>query len=144
VVRQRETAHFVVYDKRSGQILAVHHVTALPGVSAPSDDVVTRRVRACAAEALGRASTDLAVLATPRPPVISPGVRVDTATGRLTRPERRSTSETDEVAAGRRGDAIPLAVDGLTRVPHRPGRAGSQLDNVDRGTSAASPRRAPP
>jgi hypothetical protein len=78
-----ETAHFIVYDRRTGKVLAVHYVTALPGVHAPSEAVIIRRVRTCAAEAIGRRTTELGVLRTPHAPAISPGMRVDVATGTL-------------------------------------------------------------
>jgi hypothetical protein len=95
IIRAEETAHFVVYDKRTGAILAVHHVSALPGVRAPSEAVITRRVRACAAEALRRRPVELAILTTRDAPTISPGLRVDVSSGRLRAAGRQPSREGD-------------------------------------------------
>jgi hypothetical protein len=86
------TAYFIVYDARSGDILAVHHVTALPGVRVPSDALVQRRVLACAADALDRSAADLRLLATPEAQTISPGLRIDVSTGKLSAPQRQHKS----------------------------------------------------
>lgn len=100
IIQVEETAHFVVYDRRTGEVLAVHHISALPGVRAPSEHVITRRVRTCAAEALGRRPAELAVLTTPDAPAISPALRVDLTTGRL-RTEDRAPGEGKQPPEGR-------------------------------------------
>jgi hypothetical protein len=78
-----QTVHFVVYERRTGRMLAAHHLTALPGVRIPSEEVIVRRLRTCAADVLGRRAVDLAVLRTREAPAMSAPLRVDVATGRL-------------------------------------------------------------
>lgn len=95
-----KTAHFILYDARSGAILAVHHVTALPGVRVPSEALVQKRVLACAAEALGRNAADLRVLATPEAQTILPGLRVDASTGTLSTPGARHGGARDDRTDG--------------------------------------------
>jgi hypothetical protein len=84
----QQTACFVIYDRRSGDILAVHHLSALPGVRSHSDRVVRKRVLMCAAEALERPTGDLRLLRTSRPITVAPGLSVDVATGTLRQSKR--------------------------------------------------------
>ena len=84
-----QTAHFVIYDAKTGRILAVHHVTALAGMRVPTEALVQKRVLACAAEALDRNAADLRLLATAEAKTVSPGVRVDVATAKLVAPAPR-------------------------------------------------------
>jgi hypothetical protein len=80
---EEQTAHFIVYEAGSGDILAVHHLTALPGMRVPSNALVQKRVLACAAEALARSAAELRLLATSHAQTISPGMRVDPSTQQL-------------------------------------------------------------
>jgi hypothetical protein len=107
-LRTEETGYFVVYDRRTGQVLAVHHVTALPGVRVPSDDAIARRMRACAAEAIGRRAAELAILRTPEAPAVSPALRVDIATGKL-RSDRREDRVTTDQPEGETSPAAPTS-----------------------------------
>ena len=92
-----QTAHFIIYEARSGDILAVHHVTALPGVTVPSDAFVQKRVLACAAEALDRDAAELRLLGTAEAHGIAPGMRIDVSTTSLSMPDtRRQGSQPDD------------------------------------------------
>jgi len=86
-----QTGQFVVYDRRTGEVLTVHHVTALAGVRVPSDEAIVRSLRACAAKALGRPVGELGILRAREAPVMSPDLRVDVASGKLQN-QRRSDS----------------------------------------------------
>jgi hypothetical protein len=107
------TAHFIIYEARSGDIVAVHHVTALPGVKVPSDAFVQKRVLACAAEALDRDAAALRLLATAEAPTMAPGMRVDVTTRVL------SKAQTQRGAAPKdRTDRSPVVhVTGKLRSP---------------------------
>ena len=86
-----QTGQFVVYDRRTGEVLTVHHVTALAGVPVPSDEAIVCSLRAFAAKALGRRVGELGILRTQEAPAMSPDLRVDVASGKL-RNQRRSDS----------------------------------------------------
>lgn len=103
-VKSAQTGHFVMYDRRTGRVLAVHHLTALPGVQAPSEAVIVRRLRACTADAVGRRGAELAILRTREAPVVSPSLRVDVAAGRL-----RGADHATRAAERPEGDTSPSA-----------------------------------
>ena len=105
VLDREQTAHFIVYNRRTGNILAVHHLSAFSGVRAPSDRVIERRVLGCAAEALNCATGELRLLATPEATSVSPGMRVDPVTGKLQYPQRlRRVEARDKETIGQQAD----------------------------------------
>ena len=102
-----QTGHFVVYERRTGRVLAAHHLTALPGVPIPREEVIVRRLRTCAADALGRRALELAVLRTREAPAMSASLRVDVAAGRL-----RGADQTRGAPDRSEGDTVPSATAG--------------------------------
>ena len=78
------TRHAIVFDKKSGQALTVHSVTALPGARVPSDRLLLREIRKCAAEDLKRAERSVAVHLHEKGDILfSEGLRVEARAGRL-------------------------------------------------------------
>ena len=104
---REQTFHFVVYDRRSGRVLAVHHVTARSGVRVPGEAVMLRRLLACAAGDLDCRAADLAVLRTSEAPTVSPSLSVDVATGRL-RAGDDATPAADRPEGGTQPSAVAL------------------------------------
>ena len=93
-----QSATFVIHDRASGEVLAVHHITALPGVRTQSDRLVKAQVVQCAADALGRAVGDLGVVQAKERLSMAPGLRVDPATGKLRAPKPTRSSGVDSSA----------------------------------------------
>jgi hypothetical protein len=85
-----ETTCYVVYDRRSGDVLMAHQITGLSGLSVPGEETIRRQVVACAAAALGRSGASLAAVAVPQPLEITDGMRVDVATAKLQEAKKRA------------------------------------------------------
>jgi hypothetical protein len=83
----------LIVEKSSGRITGLHKIAFPAGTKLPSDALVQRRVRECAAIASGVEARSLAAVLVSRPPkVISAGLVVDLASGRVRHPSRRRDS----------------------------------------------------
>jgi hypothetical protein len=78
-----QTTHYAVYDRRSGELVTVHHVTLMAGARALSGDVIQKRVLTCAALAFERPRAALRVTATARPIDIKPRAQGDVSKGKM-------------------------------------------------------------
>lgn len=75
---------FLIYDKKSGEIVHGHTEVVLPGVEPPSNDVLSRHALEHAAQFVDRDVSTLNALAVD-PGELKPGThyRVDVGSGRL-------------------------------------------------------------
>lgn len=75
-----------IIDKASGRVWGLHKVAFPAGTTLPSDALVLRRIRECAALASGVAVRSLATVLVSRPPaVVAAGLVVDPMSGRVRR-----------------------------------------------------------
>jgi hypothetical protein len=79
-----------IVDKVSGRVAGLHNIAFPADTRLPSDALVLRRVRECAAQASGVEVRSLATLLVSRPPqVVAAGLVVDPASGRVRRARRK-------------------------------------------------------
>jgi hypothetical protein len=105
--RGDRTAGYIVYDRRTGAILAVHHVTLMAGTRKISERLMRQRVRQCASEAIGLPVSALGIASTRLSnPTAEAGAHIDVATGRL-------VTRLRDDAQGGRGDQSGIRPGGL-------------------------------
>jgi len=95
----RSDAAWVV-EKSSGRVSGFHRVSFPAGVKLPSDAVVSRRIRECAAVASGVDVRSLAAVRVSRPPrIIAAGLVVDPASGRVRQAKGQRGKESTRLAS---------------------------------------------
>jgi hypothetical protein len=73
-----------IVDKATGRVAGFHKIAFPTGVALPSDALVLRRIRECAATAFGSNVSSLFVVPVSRqPPVVAAGLVVDRSSGRV-------------------------------------------------------------
>jgi hypothetical protein len=89
------TRHALISDKKSGQVLSVHHLQFLPGGRVPTDRFLTKTIRDCAAKALEIPPRTLQVTFHEEPDFyLRPGLMVERSSGKLrVRPKARSAAQ---------------------------------------------------
>ena len=79
-----------IVDKETGRVAGYHKVAFPTGVALPSDALVVRRIRECAATALGREVRSLSVVPVSRQPaVVAAGLVIEGSRGKVKYPVRR-------------------------------------------------------
>ena len=84
ILENDEARAFVIYDARTGDVLAMHRLHAPAGLRAPADSTIEAQVLKCAAAALGRRKSGVGIKCLGSElPSLGGGIRVDPANGEI-------------------------------------------------------------